>query len=310
MRSLRGRDFLVTAGFTKEELAAMIRKSSELKAEAKRGNRVTPCLQGKSVALLFQKPSTRTRISFDVGVHQLGAHPIYLGWNELQLGRGETVADTGRTFDCFVDGIVARVFKHSDLEAIAEVARAPVINALSDTSHPCQAMADCMTIMERKGKIEGINVAFVGDGTSNVCRSLTEIVLQMGGNMAIASPKAFSPPDEFIQGAKRISSGGASLRLTEDPIDAVKEADVIYTDVWVSMGQEVESAARKASMRPYQLNAALMTAAPSDAIMMHCLPAHRGEEVTSEVIDGKNSVVWYQAENRLHAQKGIMSLLF
>ncbi len=310
MKSLRGRDFLDTADFTKEELTAMISRAAELKSETRRGNRINTCLAGKSVALLFQKPSTRTRVSFDVGVHQLGGHPIYLGWNELQLGRGETVTDTGRTFDCFVDGIVARVFRHSDLEEMARVADAPVVNALSDSSHPCQAMADCLTIIERKGRIEGINVAFVGDGNSNVCRSLSGIVLQMGGKMAIASPKAFMPPDEFVRSARRLSSGAASLELTEDPNDAVKEAGVVYTDVWVSMGQEAEAEARRSSMRPYQLNASLMAAAPSDAIVMHCLPAHRGEEVTAEVIDGKNSVVWEQAENRLHAQKGIMSLLF
>ncbi len=309
MRSLKGRDFLVTADFTKEELAAMINKSREIKSEVKCGNYVAPYLQGKSVALLFQKPSTRTRISFDVGVHQLGGHPIYLSWNELQLGRGETVADTGRTFDCYVDGIVARVFKHADLEAMAQVARAPVINALSDSSHPCQAMGDCLTIIEKKGKIEGTNVVFVGDGNDNVCRSLAEIVLQMGGNMTIASPRAFMPSEEFIAKLKRISSRGANLTLIDDPKAGVKDADVVYTDVWVSMGQDAEAAARKVSMKPYQLNTELMAATPSDAIVMHCLPAHRGDEITDEVIDGKNSVVWDQAENRLHAQKGIMALL-
>lgn len=310
MKRLIGRDFLDTADFTKDDLTTMLRRAAEMKSEDRHRKRFTACLKGKSIALLFQKPSTRTRISFDVGVHQLGGHPIYLGWNELQLGRGETVADTGRTFDRFVDGIVARVFKHSDLETIAQAARAPVINALSDTLHPCQAMADCLTVMEKKGRIEGINFTFVGDGNSNVCRSLTKLVLQLGGNMTIASPRVFMPPEEFVRSAKALSSGGARLELTESPDEAVKGADVVYTDVWVSMGQESESDARRAMLQPYRLSAQLMTAAPSDAMVMHCLPAHRGEEITDDVIDGKSSVVWEQAENRLHVQKGIMSLLF
>ena len=309
VRSLKGKDFLVTADFSKEELTAILNKSIQIKSEVKCGNCIRPYLQGKSVALLFQKPSTRTRISFDVGVYQLGGHPIYLSWNELQLGRGETVADTGRTFDCYVDGIVARVFKHTDLEAMAQVARAPVINALSDTSHPCQAMGDCLTIVEKKGKIEGTNVVFVGDGNDNVCRSLAEAMMQLGGNMTIASPNKYMAPEEFIAKLNKMASRGASLTVTEDAKFAVKDADVIYTDVWVSMGQDAEAQERRATMKPYQVNADLMSAAPKDAIFMHCLPAHRGDEVTDDVIDSKNSVVWDQAENRLHAQKGIMSLL-
>lgn len=309
MRSMKGRDFLVTSDFTKEELMVMLKKSMEMKADVKCGRYVQPYLKGKTVILLFQKPSTRTRISFDVGVHQLGGHPIYLSWNELQLGRGETIADTGRTFDCYADGIVARVFKHTDLETMAHVARAPVINALSDTSHPCQALGDALTIIEKKGKIEGTRVTFVGDGNDNVCRSLAEIVVQLGGKMTIASPRKYMPPEAFIEKVKRLSSNGASVNLTEDPVSAVKDSDVIYTDVWTSMGLEKEAEERRATLKPYQLNAQLMSSAPEDAIVMHCLPAHRGEEITDDVVDGKNSVVWDQAENRLHAQKGIMALL-
>lgn len=310
VRSLKGRDFLLTSDFTKEELRAMLKKASQIKSEVKCGNYIRPYLLGKSIGLLFQKPSTRTRISFDVGVYQLGAHPIYLSWNELQLGRGETVADTGRTFDCYLDGIVARVFKHGDLETMAQVARAPVINALSDTSHPCQAMGDCLTIKEKIGGIEGTNVVFVGDGNDNVCRSLAEAVLPLGGNMTIASPTKYMPPEDFVSKLRAMESRNSKLTLTDNAKSAVAEADVIYTDVWVSMGQDAEALERKSTMKPYQVNADLMAAAPKGAIVMHCLPAHRGEEITDDVIDGKNSVVWDQAENRLHAQKGIMALLF
>ena len=309
MRSLKGRDFLLTSDFTREELKAMLKKASQIKSEVKCGNYVRPYLQGKSIGLLFQKPSTRTRISFDVGVHQLGAHPIYLSWNELQLGRGETVADTGRTFDCYLDGIIARVFKHGDLETMAQVARAPVINALSDSSHPCQAMGDCMTIIEKVGQMDGTNVVFVGDGNDNVCRSLAEAVLSLGGNMTIASPAKYMPPTDFVSKLRAMETKHSKLALTDNPKAAVAEADVIYTDVWISMGQDAEAQERKATMRPYQVNGELMAGAPKNAIVMHCLPAHRGEEITDEVIDGKNSVVWDQAENRLHAQKGIMALL-
>lgn len=306
MISLKGRDLLTLADLTKEEVQEILKISSSIKSDFKAGNRVRPYLAGKTVVLIFQKPSTRTRVSFDTGVYQLGGHPITLGWNELQLGRGETVADTARTLDRYADGIVARVFKHSDLEVMAEYSRAPVINALSDAAHPCQALGDCLTIMEKKGRIEGVNVVFVGDGNSNVCRSLAEAVLKLGGSMTIASPKKYMPPDSFVEGLR---PGKASLTLTEDHIGAVKEADVVYTDVWVSMGQEAEAQERTALLRPYQLNSELMDHAPADAIVMHCLPAHRGQEITDEVADGSRSVIFDQAENRLHAQKGLMALI-
>ncbi len=309
MRTMKGRDLLTLSDFTKEELEKILDLSISMKHDVKCGNYIRPYLSGKTVILLFQKPSTRTRLSFDVGVHQLGGHPIYLNWNDLQLGRGETIADTARTFDAYADGIVARVFKHSDLEIMAENARAPVINALSDLAHPCQALADCLTIIEKKGKIEGTNVVFVGDGNNNVCRSLAEAVLKLGGNMTIASPSKYQISQSYADSIKKGAAKGASLTLVEDPKVAVKDADVIYTDVWVSMGQESEKEERMAAFRPYQLNSELLSHAPPDAIVMHCLPAHRGYEITDDVIDGKNSVVWDQAENRLHAQKGIMVLL-
>lgn len=306
---MKGRDLLTLADFTKEELYNILKKSSEMKSDLRCGNYIRPYLSGKTVILLFQKPSTRTRVSFDVGVHQLGGHPLYLGWNDLQLGRGETIADTARTFDVYADGIVARVFKHTDLETMAACARAPVINALSDAAHPCQALGDCLTIWEKKGKLEGVNVAFVGDWNDNVCRSLAESVMKFGGNMLIASPTKYQLPSSYTDSLKKGASKGATLTLIEDPKAAVKNADVVYTDVWVSMGQEAENQERMATFKAYQVNSELMSHAPKDAIVMHCLPSHRGLEITDEVIDGKNSVVWDQAENRLHAQKGIMALL-
>jgi len=309
MRNLKGRDLLTLADFTKEELWNILKKSGEIKSDLKCGNYIRPYLSGKTVALLFQKPSTRTRMSFDAGVYQLGGHPMYLSWNELQLGRGETVADTARTFDCYVDGIVARVFKHTDLETLANCARAPVINALSDAAHPCQALGDCLTIWEKKGRIEDLSVVFVGDGNDNVCRSLAEAVLKLGGNMTIASPEKYQLPESYAEYIRGGASKGASLTLTDDPRAAVKDADVIYTDVWISMGQEAERDSRISTFRPYQLNQLLLEHSPKEAIVMHCLPAHRGDEITDEVIDGKQSVVWDQAENRLHVQKGIMSLI-
>jgi len=309
MRTMKGRDLLTLSDYSREELEKILELSIDMKHDVKCGNYIRPYLSGKTVILLFQKPSTRTRLSFDVGVHQLGGHPIYLNWNDLQLGRGETIADTARTFDAYADGIVARVYKHADLEVMAENARAPVINALSDLAHPCQALGDCLTILEKKGKIQGTNVVFVGDGNNNVCRSLAEAVLKLGGNMTIASPEKYQISPSYADSIKKGATKGASLTLLEDPKAAVKEADVIYTDVWVSMGQEAEKEERLLAFRPYQVNSDLLSHAPPDVIVMHCLPAHRGLEITDEVIDGKNSVVWDQAENRLHVQKGIMALL-
>ncbi len=309
MRTMKGRDLLTLSDFTKEELEKILDLSINMKHDVKCGNYMRPYLSGKSVILLFQKPSTRTRLSFDVGIHQLGGHPIYLNWNDLQLGRGETIADTARTFDAYADGIVARVFKHSDLEIMAENARAPVINALSDLAHPCQALGDCLTIIEKKGEMGSTNVVFVGDGNNNVCRSLAEAVLKLGGNMTIASPAKYQISPSYADSIKRGAAKGSSLTLMSDPKAAVKDADVIYTDVWISMGQEAEKDERMVAFRPYQVNSDLLSCAPPDVIVMHCLPAHRGLEITDDVIDGKNSVVWDQAENRLHAQKGIMALL-
>lgn len=306
---MKGRDLLTFSNFTKEELEMILRIALEMKHRLKCGEYVIPLLEGKTITLLFQKPSTRTRISFEVAVHQLGGHSIYLNWKDLQITRGETLEDTAKAIDCYSNGIVARVYNHSDLEVIANSARAPVINALSDLAHPCQALADCLTIMEKKGGIKGVNVVFIGDGNNNVCRSLTEAVLKLGGNMIIAAPKKYQISPTYAEEVMKSASKGASLTLTEDPIEGVKKADVIYTDVWVSMGQEEESEERIKAFSKYQVNSQLMSMAPSDAIVMHCLPAHRGMEITDDVLEGKQSVVWEQAENRLHVQKAVLALL-
>ncbi len=306
---IRGRDFLRTSDFSTEELELILKRASQMKLALKKGQPSQQCLAGKSIAMLFQKPSTRTRLSFDVGISQLGGHPIYLNWGDLQLGRGETIHDTGKIFSCYVDGVVARVYRHADLEALAASASIPVINALSDEFHPCQALSDCFTIIEKKGGLDGLKIAFVGDGGCNVSKSLTEAALQLGGSVVIASPKRYSPREELISELRRLAKGGATLQITEDPVEAVRDADVIYTDVWVSMGTESDAENRLRELRPYQVNKELLAVSAPDSIVMHCLPAHRGEEITQDVIDGPRSVVWEQAENRLHVQKGIMSLI-
>ncbi|MDH7555963.1 MAG: ornithine carbamoyltransferase [Candidatus Methanosuratincola sp.] len=306
---LRGRDFLRTGDFSTEELELILKRASQMKLAHKKSQPSHQYLAGKSIAMLFQKPSTRTRLSFDVGINQLGGHPIYLNWGDLQLGRGETINDTGKIFGCYVDGIVARVYRHADLESLAASSPVPVINALSDEFHPCQALSDCFTIIEKKGRLDGLKIAFVGDGGCNVSQSLAEAVLQLGGSMVIASPKRYSPREELISELRKLAKGGAALQITEDPVEAVRDADVIYTDVWVSMGTESEAEDRLRELHPYQVNKELLAISAPESIVMHCLPAHRGEEITNEVIDGPRSVVWEQAENRLHVQKSIMSFV-
>lgn len=306
---IRGRDFLRTGDFTAEELGLVLKRASQMKLAFKKKEPTEQYLADKSIAMLFQKPSTRTRVSFDVGISQLGGHPIYLNWGDLQLGRGETIHDTGKIFGCYVDGIIARVYRHADLEALAASSPVPVINALSDEFHPCQALSDCFTMIEKKGRLEGLKIAFVGDGGCNVSQSLAEAVLQLGGDMRIASPKKYSPREELASELRKLAKKGAALLITEDPFEAVKDADVIYTDVWVSMGTESEAEERVRALRPYQVNRDLLAVSAPDSIVMHCLPAHRGEEITHDVIDGPRSVVWEQAENRLHVQKSIMSLI-
>lgn len=306
--NLKGRDFLCLRDFSGEEIFQMIKMGLELKRRYYLGERKLSVLEGKSIGLLFQKPSTRTRISFDVAAYQLGAHPIYLSWKELQLGRGETIADTARVLSRYLDGIVARVYSHKDLEELASYSEAPVINALSDLSHPAQIMADLMTIYEKLGRLKGVKIAFVGDGTDNVLNSLMVAASKLGMILSIASPKEFYPNRELLEySISTAEETGGVIDITEDPVEAVRGADIVYTDVWVSMGQEAEAERKKSILKNYQVNMSLLAHAPR-AVFMHCLPAHRGEEVTDDVIDGPRSIVWDQAENRLHAQKAILSV--
>jgi ornithine carbamoyltransferase len=263
-------------------------------------------LLGRTLAMIFEKPSLRTRVSFDVGIHQLGGFAIYLPQAEVNLGRRESIHDVAKNLERMVQGIVIRTFAHKNAEEMAAIADIPVINGLTDFSHPCQAMADYLTIWEVKGRLEGLKLAFVGDG-NNVAHSLMFGGAQLGLEVHMATPRGYEPnPDAIAWARQRASESGGALTLTNDPRAAVTGADVVYTDVWASMGQEGEADERRQVFRPYQVNAGLFALAKRDAVFMHCLPAHRGEEVTAEVIDAARSVVFQQAENRLHVQKAIL----
>ena len=307
--SIRGRDFLTLQDYTAEELWQILKISKHLKERALLGEH-PDVLRGRSLAMIFQKPSTRTRVSFEIAMTQLGGHVLNLSANELQLGRGETVADTAKVMSRYVDGIMARVYSHNDLLELAAHANIPVINGLSDLFHPCQALADLFTIWEKKGDLEGLKLSFVGDG-NNVCNSLLVGCSKLGLNMAVACPKGYEPDGKVLQWAKTNSERtGTTITITREPSEAVEGADVIYTDVIVSMGQDVEKEKKLKTFLPtYQVNSDLPAKASREAVFMHCLPAHRGEEVTDDVIDGPQSVVWDQAENRMHAQKGVLALL-
>lgn len=304
--NLKGRDLLTLYDFTKEELVEFLRAGEELKIRSRMGEK-THVLSGKKLGMIFEKPSTRTRVSFEVAMYELGGHAIYLSSSELQLRRGETIADTARVLSRYVDGIMARVYSHKDLVELAKYATVPVINGLSDMFHPCQVLGDLLTIKEKKGRLEGLKLTYLGDG-NNVCHSLMIGGVKMGLKVFVSTPKEYQPDKEVISMAKECEKDGGELHLVEDPIEGVKDTDIIYTDVWVSMGQE-DSEIKKKKLLPYQVNKELVKHAKKDFIFMHCLPAHRGEEVLDEVIDSENSVVFDQAENRLHIQKGILALL-
>ncbi len=264
-------------------------------------------LDGKILGMVFEKPSTRTRVSFEVAMKQLGGDAIYLGWEQLQLGRGETVEDTARVLSRYVDGLVARVYRHEDLERLSDGSSVPVINGLSNKFHPCQAMADLLTIWESLGRLEGIKIAYVGDG-NNVCNSLLIATSKLGIDISVASPKGYTPAEDIVELAMaNAEASGSDVRVTDDPFSAVWGADVVYTDTFVSMGMEEERKERLRSFLPrYRVDEELMAATGRESFFMHCLPAHRGEEVTSEVLDSSRSLAWKQAENRLHAQKAIL----
>ncbi len=300
--------FLSIADLSPEEILHILDLSARLKEEWKKGGN-RPILAGKTLGMIFQKPSLRTRVSFEMAMRHLGGHAIYLSPDEIQLGKRESVADVARVLSRYVDAIMARVFSHSDLEELARYSSVPVINGLSDYSHPCQAMGDIFTIMEKRGTIKGLKLAFVGDG-NNVCNSLLFITSKLGMDMAVASPKGYEPRPEVVQKALQFASkSGSRITITNDPVEAVRDADIIYTDVWTSMGQEAEAEIRAKVFPPYQVNSALVARAKPDVMVMHCLPAHRGQEITDEVADGPHSIIFDQAENRLHAQKGILAYL-
>lgn len=278
----------------------------DLAVKLKSGEKYTPVLQGRTLALIFEKSSTRTRTSFEVGIYQLGGNSVHLNQHESQMGRGETIEDTAKVLSRFADCIAYRAFNHSDVCTLAANASIPVINALDDLEHPCQIIADLLTIREHKHNLKGLKVAYVGDG-NNVCNSLMLGCALTGVNFVAACPDGYLPDKEISIKSKEIGiETGADISVISDPVDAAKNADVIYTDAWVSMGQEDQAKEKEKIFAPYQINDKLMSHAKKDCIFMHCLPAHRGLEVTDSVIDGKNSVVFDQAENRLHAQKAIM----
>jgi ornithine carbamoyltransferase len=301
---LSARDFLSVNDVSNDELADILAIAARMK-----GGERSRALDGKSVALLFEHPSLRTRLTFDLGVQQLGGHPIYLAPGEVSLGEREAVPDVAHNLERWVEGVVARVRYHSSLVELADAARVPIVNALSDREHPCQALADLQTIQERLGGLRGAILLYCGDG-NNVCHSLLLAGAKVGMSVWVAAPSAFQPLPEFVSLAKREAERtGASIRVERDPEQLIREADAVYTDAWASMGQESEKELRRRVFDPYQLNARLLDQAKPSTIVMHCLPAHRGEEITDEVMDGPRSVVFDQAENRLHAQKALLSVL-
>ena len=305
MAGLRGRDFAGICDLDPRETLDVLDFAAELKARARAGDRPVS-LGGKVLALLFEKPSLRTHATFEIAMLHLGGQAIYLDALGVGMGTRESYPDIARNLDRWVDGIVVRTFAHANVVALAEHAHVPVINALSDWEHPCQALATLMTIRERVGRLAGTRVAWVGDG-NNVARSLLLGGVRLGVSLVIACPRGYGLDDRTLGDARASAAEGASIEVTDDPVRAVTGADVIYTDVWASMGREEEAAARRRAFAPYQVNAALLAHAPRAALVSHCLPAHRGEEITDEVLDGPRSVAFDEAENRLHVQKSLLA---
>ncbi len=295
------RNFLSIKDLTRDEIIDILDTSCRLKEERK-SSKTGEELRKKTLLLLFEKKSTRTRISFEVAMHELGGNSIYLNPADTQLGRGETIGDTSRVVSRYVHAIAARVNDHQTLIELAENSTIPVINALSDLEHPCQLLADLMTIREEKGRLEGLRLAWVGDG-NNVCNSAILASSLTGIKIRVATPKGYEPDQEIVRDGRRL---GGNITVTDDPREAVKGADIVYTDVWTSMGDEEEREQRLIDFKPYQVNRELLEMAKDDAIVLHCLPAHRGEEITDEVMNGPNSKVLDQAENRLHTEKALL----
>ncbi len=297
------KDFLSVQDFSAKALQETIELAIRMKADKRK---YASSLAGKKLGMIFEKSSTRTRVSFETGIYELGGMGLFLSFRDIQMGRGEPIRDTAKVLSRYLDGIMIRTFKQSDVEELAAEADIPIINGLTDSLHPCQAVADFMTVMELKKRIRGVTVAFVGDG-NNVAHSLGLTATKLGANFAIAHPEGYAMDKTYVDRMKdNAKESGSALTITGDPAEAVKGADVIYTDVWASMGQEEEAEARKKAFAGYQVNAELAKLAAADYTFLHCLPAHRGEEVSAEVIDGPHSAIYDEAENRLHAQKAIM----
>jgi ornithine carbamoyltransferase len=302
--SLKGRSFTRVADWSREELLEVLDLADELKPVQQAGEE-HHLLPGRTLGMIFQKPSTRTRVSFEVGIYQLGGIGLYLSAGDLQLGRGETIKDTAYVLSRYLDAIMIRTFAQADIDELAEHASIPVINGLTDAAHPCQALADVMTIRERFGRLEGLKVTYLGDG-NNVCASLMVACAKLGADFVAATPPGYRPEELAVRLARE---AGGSVELTDDPRAAAQGADVLYTDVWTSMGQDEERERRLKDLAGYGIDADLVSLAGDDAIVLHCLPAHYGEEITEDVLYGPHSAVWDQAENRLHAQKALMALV-
>ncbi len=299
------RHLLTGREFDRAALEKLIETTASLKAGRGKANQPRP-LEGKSIGMIFAKSSTRTRVSFEVGIHELGGQPIYLDESKTQMGRGETIADTARVLSRFLHGIVIRTFRQSDVEGLAQYGSIPIVNALTDDYHPCQAFADLFTIWERKGKLEGLKMAYLGDGASNMANSLMMACKLAGMTFTIGAPEEFRPRQAIMDE----DLGPGKVEWTTDPVAAMQDADFVYTDVWVSMGFEKESRERMKILEPYRLDMKMLGYAKPDVKVMHCLPAHRGEEITDEVMESEHSIVFDEAENRLHMHKAILCTLF
>lgn len=303
--NLQGKDLLTLADYSKETILELLNKAKAIKETHLKGEVIAP-LKGKTLGMIFEKSSTRTRVSFEAGMHQLGGHALYLNSRDLQIGRGETISDTAKVLSQYVDAIMIRTFSHAIVEELAEHASIPVINGLTDLYHPCQALADLLTILEVKGTLQGLKLAYIGDG-NNVAHSLLIACSKVGMNISIATPPNYEVDAKVAELAYSIAkTSGSKVELTNNPVEAIQEADAIYSDVWTSMGQEEENEQRLKDFQGFQVNAELVKHAKEDYIFLHCLPAHREEEVTTEIIDGSHSYVFQQAGNRLHAQKALL----
>jgi ornithine carbamoyltransferase len=302
-------EHLISIGdLTKDQIHSILNLSEKLKKQQKEGVQ-HHLLKGKTLGMIFTKSSTRTRVSFEVGMYQLGGNSLFLSSNDIQLGRGETIYDTAQVLSRYLDGIMIRTFSHNDVEDLAKYGSIPIINGLTDLMHPCQILADLLTVYEHKETLEGLKMAYIGDG-NNVANSLIQGCAKVGMNISVASPKGFECNSSIVHEARfDAKANNCEIQLTDDPEEAIAEADVVYSDTWISMGQESEKETKIKTFMPYQINAELFSKAKEDAIFLHCLPAYRGYEVTEDVIDGPQSVIFDEAENRLHAQKAIMVML-